>query len=80
MFSTARGRERCTCAFTFFFMSTIFFCVCFCIARNNQMVVVFRGTQTTKEWTEDASVVMELLDGETPESGIALLWNRQVIK
>lgn len=42
------------------------------------MVIVFRGTETTKEWIENANVFMEQLDGEPPESGLALLLNRDV--
>lgn len=42
------------------------------------MVIVFRGTETTKEWVENATLFMEQLDGEPPESGLALLLNRDV--
>lgn len=41
-------------------------------------MVVFRGTQTTKEWLEDATLFMEQLDGEEPEHGFALFFNRRV--
>lgn len=43
-----------------------------------KMVIVFRGTETTKEWVENATVLMEQLDGEEPESGFALFWNHKV--
>lgn len=44
------------------------------------MVIVFRGTETTKEWIENATLFMEQLDGEPDESGLALLLNRNVNK
>lgn len=42
------------------------------------MVVVFRGTQTTKEWIENLTFFMEQLDGEPKEKGLALFFNRKV--
>lgn len=42
------------------------------------MVIVFRGTETTKEWVENATLFTEQLDGETSESGLALFWNQKV--
>lgn len=43
-----------------------------------QLVIVFRGTETNSEWIENATVFMEQLDGEPPESGLALIFNRSV--
>ena len=45
-----------------------------------QMVIVFRGTETNKEWIENATLFMEQLDGEPEESGFDLLFNRKVSK
>lgn len=42
------------------------------------MVIIFRGTETNAEWIENATMRMEQLDGEPAESGLALLFNRQV--
>lgn len=41
------------------------------------MVIVFRGTETTKEWVENATVFMEHLDGAERESCMPG-WNRGV--
>ncbi|CAN0281450.1 unnamed protein product [Pylaiella littoralis] len=46
---------------------------------EKEMVIVFRGTETTKEWIENATLFMELLQGEPPESGLALLLNRSTL-
>ncbi|CAM9520983.1 unnamed protein product [Ectocarpus sp. 6 AP-2014] len=46
---------------------------------KKEMVIVFRGTETTKEWIENATLFMEQLDGEPPESGLALLLNRDTL-
>ena len=43
-----------------------------------QMVIAFRGTQTTKEWIEDFTASMMHLDGEPEEKGFARYFNRQV--
>lgn len=42
------------------------------------MVIVFRGTETTKEWIENATLFMQLLEGEPTESGFALIFNHSV--
>lgn len=44
------------------------------------MVIVFRGTETDKEWAENANLFMEQLDGEPEESGLATIFNRSVNK
>ncbi|CAM9472891.1 unnamed protein product [Ascophyllum nodosum] len=43
-----------------------------------ELVIVFRGTQTIREWVENATCTLAQLDGEPDESGCALFWNRQV--
>lgn len=43
-----------------------------------QMVIVFRGTETTKEWIENANLFMQLLDGEPIESGLDRIFNASV--
>lgn len=43
-----------------------------------QMVIVFRGTETTKEWIENANLFMELLDGEASESGLDRIFSHSV--
>lgn len=43
-----------------------------------QLLIVFRGTQTTKEWQENATGVMSQLEGEPEVSGLGLLFNREV--
>lgn len=45
---------------------------------SGQLLIVFRGTQTTKEWQENATGVMSLLEGEPEVSGLGLLMNREV--
>lgn len=47
-------------------------------APVEKMVVVFRGTETTKEWVETASFLTEPLDGEPLFSGLARLLNHKV--
>ncbi|CAN0461842.1 unnamed protein product [Ascophyllum nodosum] len=42
-----------------------------------EMVVAFRGTQTTREWIENLTFSMEQLDGEPEETWFARLVNRQ---
>ncbi|CAN0076223.1 unnamed protein product, partial [Hapterophycus canaliculatus] len=48
-------------------------------ADEKELVIVFRGTETTKEWVENASLFMEQLDGEPDERGLALLLNRSTL-
>lgn len=50
----------------------------FCLLH--QLLIVFRGTQTTKEWQENATGVMSQLEGEPEVSGLGLLFNREVRK
>ena len=45
---------------------------------SQQMVVVFRGTETEAEWTENATMTMTQLEGTDPEHGLGLLFNRKV--
>eukprot|EP00903_Cladosiphon_okamuranus_P014526 g13473.t1 len=45
-------------------------------AGKKEMVIVFRGTETNKEWVENANLFMEQLDGEPEESGVATIFNR----
>lgn len=52
--------------------------MCTAPCRPSQLVIVFRGTQTTHEWLEDATLFMEQLEGEEPEHGFALFFNRKV--
>lgn len=42
------------------------------------MVVVFRGTETEAEWTENATMTMTQLEGTEQEHGLGLIFNRQV--
>ncbi|CAM9473457.1 unnamed protein product, partial [Ascophyllum nodosum] len=42
---------------------------------GKELVIVFRGTKTTKEWVENATCSMQQLDGEPEESGLELFFN-----
>lgn len=42
------------------------------------MVIVFRGTETVKEWARNANVKMVLLEGAEKLSGFELGWARWV--
>lgn len=48
------------------------------VSAGDQLVIVFRGTETTKEWVENATMTLEQLDDEPPESGFALFFNNKV--
>ena len=46
---------------------------------SSKLVIVFRGTKTTKEWVENATCSMQQLDGEPEESGLELFFNTNVM-
>lgn len=42
------------------------------------MVIVFRGTETKKEWIENFTITMEQLSGETKAPWSLPFWGNQV--
>lgn len=64
-----------------FFLSVFLACLpsaLFILVRPYKLVMIFRGTLTTREWIENASVFMVKLDGEPTEKGWEAMWNRKV--
>lgn len=42
---------------------------------DKELVIVYRGTLTNREWMENATITMEHLNGQEKESGCAAIWN-----